>query len=182
MKKENKNMKHLFKTLPLLALILLFTASVGAAQTTNVTVTVGAEASLSLTATPLTISGAAFSAYTGATTATYLIRTTKVGGTGTINLKVTTDFGPTGGPSVLTPPTAGDALTYTCTAAAPATGCTGTQTALTTATTPVATFGTDAHALSSPASTVLTNWSLTNDPKYQTGAYTAVATYTISAT
>jgi len=179
-------MKNFLKTLPLAALVLLITASVGLAQsatgTSSVTVTVGAEASLTVSSpTALTAVGTVFNNYTGTTTVTYLVRTTKVGGSGSISLEVTTDFSPAGGPSVATPPTAGDALKYTCTAAAPATGCTGTQTASTTVTSPVATFGTDAHATSSPASTATTSWTLTNDPVYKTGSYAATVTYTISA-
>src|ERR1017187_8698273 len=75
--------------------------------TTSVSVTVGAEASLQVNTatTTLTNVGTIFAQYTGSTSLTYKMRSTKVGGTGTITLKVTTDFGPAGGPSVLTPPT-----------------------------------------------------------------------------
>jgi hypothetical protein len=47
----------------------------------------------------------------------------------------------------------------------------------------VVTFGADAHstggASASDAGSV--TWSLTNDPVYKTGTYTATATFTISA-
>ena len=91
--------------------------------TTTVSVTVGAEASLQVNTatTTLTNVGTIFNAYTGSTSLTYKMRTTKVGGSGTITLQVTSDFSPANGPSVATPPTAGDALSYTCTAAAPGT-------------------------------------------------------------
>ncbi|MGD1155573.1 MAG: hypothetical protein ABSA41_07060 [Terriglobia bacterium] len=181
-------MKNLLKTLPLLALILLFTASVGHAQgsatgPTSVSVTVGPEASLTVTSpTALATTGTVFNNYTGTTTVTYLIRTTQSGGTGSITLKVTSDFSPaTGGPSVTTPPTAGDALKYTCSGAAPATACSGSQTPSTSTTTPVATFGADAHTTSASGSTVTTSWTLTNDPVYKTGTYSATVTFTISA-
>ncbi len=112
------------------------------------------------------------------------MRTTKTGGSGTITVKITTDFSGTGGPSVGTPPTAGDALTYSCTSAASGTPCTGSANAASTsAATTVVTFGADAHstggASASDAGSV--TWSLTNDPVYKTGTYTATATFTISA-
>ena len=179
-------MKTLLKTLPLLSLALLFTAAVGNAQsatgTSTVTVTVGAEASLTVSSpTALTAVGAVFNNFTGTTTVTYFVRTTQSTGSGSITLKVTSDFSPANGPSVATPPTTGDALKYTCTAAAPATACTGSQTALTTGTTPVVTFGADAHSAATAGSTATTSWTLTNDPVYKTGSYAATVTYTISA-
>jgi hypothetical protein len=95
-------------------------------------------------------------------------------------LKVTTDFSPVGGPSVGSPPTAGDTLTYTCTVASPGTACTGTQTAATSSQTNLATFGTDVHT-STGGSTASVAWILTNDPIYKTGTYSATVTFTISA-
>lgn len=176
-------MKNLMKTLPLVILTLLFAVSLGQAQsntgTTSVTVTVGAEASLTVASpTPLAATGTVFNNYTGSTVVTYNIRTSQTTGSGSIVLEVTTDFSPSGGPSVGTPPTAGDKLAYTCSAAAPATACSGSLTSSTTGTTSVATFGANAHAT---AATATTSWTLTNDPVYKTGSYTATVTYTISA-
>jgi hypothetical protein len=94
---------------------------------------------------------------------------------------VTSDFSPVSGPSVLTPPTAGDALTYTCTLAAPGTACPASPTSSTTVATAVGTFGTDAKSTSA-GNTGTINWSLTNDPLYATGSYSATVTFTISAT
>jgi len=155
--------------------------------TTTVSVVVGAEAAISITtgttslaeATGPTIFGAPF---TGTTNFSYKVRTTTVGGGGSITVKITSDFA-AGGPSVTTPPT-GDAMTYTCTSAASATPCTGPITASTAGATSVATFATNAHSAagtgSSDAGTVV--WTLPNDPLYKTGTYTATATFTISAT
>lgn len=188
MGRKFENVKHILKTLPLLALILVFTASVGHAQgsatgATSVNVTVGPEAALTVSSpTPLTTSGTVFNNYTGTTTVTYFIRTTQSTGTGTISLKVTADFSGAGGPSVASPPTAGDALKYTCSGAAPATPCSASQTASTSASTPVATFGADAHTTTTSGSTATTSWTLTNDPVYKTGSYSATVTFTISAT
>lgn len=179
-------MKNLLKTLTPL-MLLLFVVSTGYAQsntgTTTVQVTVGAEASLTVASpTALTAVGTVFNNYTGSTVVTYFVRTTQSTGSGTITLKVTTDFSPANGPSVTTPPTAGDALKYTCTATGPATACTGSQTASTSSTTSVATFGADAHTTTAGGSTATTSWTLTNDPVYKTGTYSATVTYTISAT
>jgi hypothetical protein len=151
-----------------------------ATGTTNLSVTVGAEAAIQVnTATTNLTSAGLFADYTGTTSLTYKIRTTQSGGTGSVVLKITTDFA-AGGPSVAAP-AAGDALTYTCTVAAPGTACTGSVTALTSATTSVATFAADAHsAKAGNAASVA--WDLPDDPVYKTGSYTAVATFTISAT
>jgi len=158
-------------------------AQFAATGTTTLSMTVAAEAALQVTTTTTTLAatGSIFNAYTGTTNLTYKIRTTQSTGTGTLTLKVTSDFSPANGPSVATPPSAGDALTYTCVAAAPATACSGSITASTTAQTSVATFGAGASSANA-GNTASTAWSLTNDPIYQTGAYSATATYTISAT
>ena len=180
------------KTLYLAVVALLLTAPIARAQlgtttgTTTVNVTVGAEAALTVGATTnLTATGTNFSSYTGTTSLTYFIRTTQSGGSGFIKLQVTTDFAPAGGPSVATPPTTGDALNYSCTVANPgnngtATACTSPTTSSTTAQTSVATFGTDNRSLIGGNSASVA-WTLTNDPKYKTGAYSAVVTFTISA-
>jgi len=147
---------------------------------------VSAEAGITVNTTPNLTETGNFAAYTGSTSFTYYIRTGASGGSGNIMLEVTTDFSPVGGPSVATPPTTGDALQYTCTVADPgnngtATACTGSVTSSTTAQTSVATFGADARsALGGNAGSV--NWTLTNDPKYKTGSYSATVTFTVSAT
>jgi hypothetical protein len=173
--------------------VLLFHASLAHAQlgtssgTTTVNVTVGAEAALSIVTgtTTLTSAGTNFSSYTGTTNLTYFVRTSAASGSGTITLQVTSDFSPAGGPSVATPPTAGDALKYTCTVAAPgnngtATPCSGSVTASTATATTVGTFGADARSLFG-GNTAAVSWTLTNDPKYKTGSYSGTATFTISA-
>ena len=179
--------------LTLVALALLLTASLALAQlgattgTTTVSVAVTAEAGLTVGTgtTTLTESGTNFSSYTGTTSMTYYIRTTASGGSGYIELEVTTDFTPTGGPSVGSPPSTGDALKYSCTVAAPgnsgtATACTNPSTAATSSETSVATFGANARSLIG-GNTASVSWTLTNDPKYQTGSYSATVTFTISA-
>lgn len=157
--------------------------SFGPSGTTTLSVVVGPEASIRINTTnsALAAAGTAFNNnFTGSTSFTYKIRTSKTGGTGTIGVQVTTDFSPGSGPSVANPPTAGDALSYTCSVTGPGTPCTGTQKASTTDTTPVATFGPDAHS-SNTGNNGSLGWSLTNDPKYGTGTYSATVTFTISA-
>jgi len=170
----------------ILASALLAMAGTAHAQfastgTGNVSVNVGAEASIRIDTPNLTLTstGTNFSDYTGSTGFTYMIRTSAGSGTGSITLKVTTDFSGTGGPSVAAPPTAGDTLSYTCTLSSPGTAAAGSS-ASTTAATGVGTFGAGA-ASAKTGNTGSVSWDLTNDPAYKTGAYTAVVTYTINA-
>jgi len=81
---------------------------------------------------------------------------------------------------VATPPTAGDTLAYTCTVAAPGTACVGSVTSSTAAATSVATFGANAHS-AKVGNSGSVDWTLTDDPLYETGSYSATVTLTISA-
>jgi len=165
-----------------LALASLAQAQFNPSGTTTLSVNVGSDAAIQINTsnTTMATSGGAFSSdYTGQTSFIYKIRTSYSGGTGSITLRVTSDFN-AGGPSVATPPTAGDALTYSCTVNSPGTGCSGTLTALMSAATSVATFGSNAKSTKA-GNTGSTSWTLTNDPLYSTGTYTATVTYTISA-
>jgi hypothetical protein len=113
----------------------------------------------------------------------YWARTTPTGTGATITAQVTSNFAPAGGPSA-----ASGALQYTCTAATYGTACSATQTASTASQTPVLNLPTSActgggGACSAAAlNTVDLNFTLTDDPTYQTGSYSAVVTFTISAT
>jgi peptidoglycan DL-endopeptidase CwlO len=152
--------------------------------TTTLSVTVGPEAALTVTTGTTTLSTTSTTfgnPFTGTTNLTYEIRTSKTSGTGSLTLKITADFGGTGGPSVATPPSTGDALSYTCTVSTPGTACTGSQTASTTASTPFGTWGAAANSTKAGNSASVA-WSLTDDPVYAQGTYTATATFTISAT
>jgi len=172
------------------AVALLFTASLAHAQLgssqgqTTVTVNVVAEAALNVnnSGTTLSSTGTNFTNYTGSTGLTYYVRTTASGGSGSITLKVTADFGPANGPSVSSPPSTGDKLAYTCSVSGAGTACSGSQTASMQTATSVVTFGANAHTATFPGGdTATTSWTLTNDPKYQTGSYSATITFTISA-
>ncbi|MGD0010231.1 MAG: hypothetical protein ABSE93_17000 [Terriglobia bacterium] len=184
------------KILALTVLALLLAASSALAQgalgttapTATVTVNVATEAALTIQTAALTLNqtGSNFADYTGTTNFTYFIRTAKTGGVGSIVLEVTGDFSAGGGssPSVKSPPTSTDFLYYSCTVPSPtsgtATACTGPVNSSTTASTSVATFGTDARSPKAGVSSSVL-WGLSNDPLYQTGSYTATVTYTISA-
>ena len=156
--------------------------SFGPTGTTTLSVTIGAEAAIRIdtSTTNLTATGTVFNNYTGTTNFTYKVRTTQSTGSGNITLQITTDFSPAGGPSVATPPSAGDSLKYICTVSTPGTGCSGSLTASTTASTSVATFGAGASSANA-GNAGSTAWTLINDPVYKTGSYSATATYTISA-
>ncbi len=171
-------MKKIALVFALFALAL--TPAAFAANATTVSVTVGAEGLLTIPAATTLAEGSAFTNYTGSTAFNYMIRTSTAG---SVTLQVTTDFAPTGGPSVLTPPTAGDALTYSCTASGTSTptACTGPLTASTTTTTSVLTVGATKYSAASPGDSATVNWTLTNDPKYKVGTYSSTVTFTISA-
>ena len=157
-------------------------AQFGTTGTTTVSVTIGAEAALQVNTSTTTLTSAGiFANFTGTTSLTYKIRTTQTTGAGTITLQVTTDFAPANGPSVASPPSGGDTLSYTCTVAAPGTGCSGSVTSSTSASTSVASFGAGANSAVAGNSASVA-WTLVNDPAYQTGSYNAVVTFTVSAT
>jgi hypothetical protein len=136
---------------------------------------------------PLTNTGANFNAFTGTITLSYRARTTQGAGQGTITVKATSDFTPSGGPSVAHPPSSGDSFTYVCSGATLGASCSGSQTVSTTAATNVVSIGaTSCTGGGAPCSTANPNtanvtFTLTDDPAYQTGAYSATLTWTISA-
>lgn len=142
---------------------------------TTVSATVSADASIAVSSpTNLTQGVGAFALYTGSTTVTFSIRTTKVGGSGSIVLQAA-EFAPAGGPLVSN----GD-LTYTC-SGSPTVGspCAGTITAATSsATSVVSAIGADAKA---NGTGVTVNWTLANSPLFSTGTYTSTVTFTLSS-
>lgn len=163
--------------------VLLALAGLAQAQTSTLSVVVGPEAALSITTatTSLATTSTTFgSPFNGTTTLNYQIRTAKSTGTGTITVQITSDFSGAGGPSVANPPTAGDALAYTCAVSAPGTPCSGVQTAAIKAATVVGNFGPGASSAKG-GNAASVSWSLTDDPAYATGTYAATATFTISA-
>lgn len=130
----------------------------------------------------LTTSATTFKPFTGDLTVNYKARTTPVGG-GAITLSVSSDFTPSGGPSA-----ASGALTYTCSGATLGSACSGSQTASTTAQTPVLALpggvctGGGAPCGNQNPNSVGLSFTLTDNPAYATGAYSARVTFTISTT
>lgn len=129
----------------------------------------------------LTTSSTTFQPYTVTVPVNYQIRTTPAG-SGAITLQVTSDFTPSGGPSVTT-----GALSYVCSGANLGTPCSGTQTASATTQTPVlsvpasaCTGGGGSCSAQNPNSMNII-FTLTNNPVYPTGSYSANVTFTISA-
>jgi hypothetical protein len=151
--------------------------------TTNIHVGIGPEASISVTAdTTLTKGAGIFADFTGSTAFTYKVRT-GAGATGAITATITTDFSTGPGPSVANSGTSHDYLTYTCGVGTGAIGnpCTTAQTASTSSTTPVIGFDKSKQTAKAGDSGSV-SWTLVNDPAYPEGTYTAVATFSISAT
>ncbi len=144
------------------------------ADTSSLDVTVGPEAtfSASFSATSLTAADTKFGGYSGTTNFSYKIRTTVLGGTGSIAVQVTT-FG-AGGPAVAD-------LAYTCTAPSSGTPCASSTAASTSVATSVVAFGTDNHSADVGDSGTAA-WTLLDKPQIKTGNYSSTATFTISAT
>jgi hypothetical protein len=182
--KINKTLTWFAKRLAIGGLLLAATyvsANAQTSGTSTLTVTVPPLAAITInTASTALTASSSFSPYTGTTSFSYSVRTSQATGTGSIQLKITSDFSPTAGPSVGNPISTGDTLTYTCSAAV-GTACASTQAASTSVSTSVVNFGADAHSGASGSNGSVT-WSLPNDPNYKSGTYTAVATFTISAT
>jgi len=139
--------------------------------------------------TPVTLtkSNTNFNSFVGTLTLSYRARTSQWWGQGAITLKATTDFAPAGGPSIANPPSQGDTFTYTCGGATLGASCSGTQTVSTTAATNVVTIGASActgggaPCSSANPNTANVSFTLTDDPNYKTGSYSATLTWTISA-
>jgi len=138
----------------------------------------------------LTKSGSLFNSYTGSLTIQYKVRTSASIGTGSITAKASSDFTcASKGPCIATPPSTGDALSYTCTGATIGSNCSGTLNISTTVATNIVTAipaaactGGGAPCSTVTPNTVTVNFSLTDDAKYQTGSYSATLIFTISAT
>jgi len=156
-------------------------------QTLNVTVV--PLGGLFMQSTPLVLikSANSVSGYTGTITLSYRARTRLGTGQGTITVKATSDFTPTGGPSIANPPSSTDKFIYTCSGATLGVSCSGIQVVSTTAATNVVSLGASAcTGGGAPCSTANPNsanvtFILPDDPKYKTGSYSATLTWTISA-
>jgi hypothetical protein len=130
----------------------------------------------------LTGSGTTFVAYSGNLLVSYRARSTASTGSGSLTLRATADFSPAGGPSI-----ASGQLTYTCSAASLGVACSGSQTASTVSQTGVVTLGAGVctggggSCSSVNPNTVQDTFTLSDNPAFKTGTYSATLTFTISA-
>ena len=165
----------------ILAPVFLLGASSSTTQTLSAQINaigkVSVPASLALTS-----AGTTFVAYSGNLIVSYRARTTAATGSGSLTMRATADFSPAGGPSI-----AGGQLTYTCSAASLGVACSGTQTASTASQTSVVTLGASlctgggGSCSAANPNTVQSTFTLSNNPAYKTGTYSATLTFTISA-
>lgn len=167
----------------LLLIVPAFLHSATGSTTQTLSATINAIGELSVPSTlSLTNSGSTFAGYGGNLTVSYRARTTASTGSGSLTLKATADFSPTGGPSI-----SGGQLTYTCSSALLGTACVGTQTASTSSQTGVVTMGAGlctgggGSCSSANPDTALTGFTLLDNPTVKTGTYSATLTFTISA-
>jgi len=186
--------RSIMRLAPLVAIVALLLAPTGlqaVTLTTTQTLTADISPEGGLFSFPNTVTlanaGTTLTNFTGSLSVQYRERTTQSTGGGSITVKATADFTPTGGPSVVSPLSTGDALTYTCSGPTLGTNCSGTQTVSTSTATNVVTFsasqctGGGGSCSSSSPNAVTVNFTLTDDPKYHTGSYSATLTFTISA-
>lgn len=146
----------------------------------TVSVAVAAEAAIHVATATTTLSngaGTTFNTnYSGTTTLSFKLRSTKTTGTASITVR-NTEFAGNG------PRVARAELKFTCTAAS-GTPCGGTKNARTAAGVAVVSFAASASGAHSAnagdAATVA--WQIVDKPRYETGTYTSTATFTISAT
>jgi len=157
----------------LIACVVLALAGIVQAQTTTLSLTVADEGALTIPASTSLSNTGGFTPFIGTTTYTYFIRTGSTG-TGSLQLKVSTDFG-TGGPSVANSGTTGDTLSYTSTMTGVGTAATGTINAASTLTN-VGTVGNSAHTPKAGSSGTV-SWSLVDDPAYAPGSYSCVVLF-----
>ena len=123
--------------------------------------------------------GTVFNPFTGTLPVSYRIRNSSSGSNITITIAATTNFAPSGGPSISN----GD-LSYTCSAATLGTSCSGTQTLSTITATTVLSVASSACGSGCSSSTTNTsnlNFSLSDDPRYQTGTYSTSVVLTMSS-
>ncbi len=172
-------MKRILTGLTILGLIICTAPAYAATGTTQVSVTVAADASISVPATCTLTTAGAFATYSGTCAASsYSVRTTKAGGTGSIVLSTAADWA-----GVNSGPTLADAFHFTNAgnAGGPGTLNAGpTQIAATATNYNVITaMGANAHA-NNVAFT--TSFTLANNPSWETGTYTINIVYTLSST
>jgi hypothetical protein len=167
------------KTIKMAGFALLFTGAMAFAadspdvKTSNISVTIGAEAQFAASIADVNlVHSGAFTDFTGVTSYGFKLRTSASGGSGTVTVSVA-EFTGTG-----TLPAVAADLSITTATVSDGVGITSATALAANAAKTVATFGPDTHAT---AGTGQVNWKLLDDPNYSTGSPTTVVTYTISA-
>lgn len=172
-------MKRTLIGLAILGLLLTTAPAFAATSNTNVQIVVGADASISVPATCTLTTAGAFANWTGVCTASYSVRTTKVGGTGSITLAASTDWVATGGGAG--PLLATDNLSFTASSNTGPGTANGTLTRIAATGTSynvVTAMGANAHANNK---TVDTNYVLVNNASWETDTYKVTVVYTIAS-
>lgn len=142
--------------------------------TSTLAVTVGPEASISVTVSPTLSKGTTeFESYTGNTTFTYKVRTTESTGSGAVTALVTTEFA--AGSAITTAD-----LSHVVSGSGAGTMNTSTTTASASNATNIITFAAGAHSGDSGDSATIA-WTLVDRPAYKTGSYSTVVTLTITS-
>ena len=176
-------MKRLLTGLTILGLILLAApaSAVTANGTTQVQIAVAADASITVPATCTLVTAGAFAQYAGACASTYSVRTTKVGGTGQIQLQAPADWVPNTGGSV-GPTIAGDNFSFSISGNTGPGAQNGVSTriaALATNYNVITAMGANAHANNAAFTT---NFTLVNNPSWETDTYKINVQYTLTST
>lgn len=174
-------MKILKGSLAVLALLALAASPALAASanaTTTVSITVAADAKISVCGATTTLSTAgAFADYLGSCVVTYSLRTTKVGGSGSITLAATTNWA--AGAGGAGPVIGTDAFSFTTTAnTGPGTSNNGSINAVLANQNVITAIGANAHANNASFSS---NFDLVNSPTWETDTYTVPIRYTITS-
>lgn len=144
--------------------------------TTALGVTVAAEASITVTASPtLSKGGTEFESFTGNTTFTYRVRTTESTGAGTVTAQVTTPFDSSAS-GIATAD-----LSHTASTTGVGTANTSSTTASASSATNIISFGAGIHSSDNDSDTGTISWTLADRPAFKTGTHSATVTLTISA-
>ena len=147
----------------------------------TLSITVGAEASLSVGSSTTALAESASASLTGTTNLHYKI--SNGSGTGAITVQLTKDavVAGTRPSSSSSAASAANPLSKACRVVASGVSCHGTQTTAEEHSTPVTSFGAD-QASGPEGHSASLDWILANDKTSEAGAYRATPTFTISAT
>ncbi|MEO5923212.1 MAG: hypothetical protein ABIR70_05225 [Bryobacteraceae bacterium] len=163
--------------------VLVAVTAAGQTLTTTQGLSINLSPLAKIVSTPVTVAlvspGGAFTTFSGSGTVNLRIRTAPAS-SGSLQVRITSDFSPAGGPSA----GSGD-LTYTCTTgygsacSGPIVAQTATQTSVATYSASACTGGGGTCSAANPTSATIT-LTIADRPAYQTNTYNATITYSIS--